>query len=154
MWSLGVLIGGSILALIALVGLAGVILGVWVKATDRDGDGGGWPIIGLGVGVILFAVVWAAAPFIGFYPYKAEYHHWETQQGTVEKVSARFLGDGKSTTQRFVVLFTDGRERACDDTRCSLVQPGDHLTLSCKRHWQYAGEDGWDCNYVRRGGAA
>lgn len=98
----------------------------------------------------LIALILAACPVVGYYPYDAQYHRWETVQGQVEKVSSRFLGDGKSTTQRFVVRFADGRERSCDDTRCSLVKVGDSLALSCKKHWQYAGQAGWDCNYSGR----
>lgn len=153
MWSLGTLIAfpACVIVTIALV-VAGFVFRSRMLNEPEDkflNDRGLFR--GLSWGAFGLALVVGILTAGSMYPYNADYHKWENQSGTVAKVSARFLGDGdKGTTQRFVVKFTDGRERSCDDTRCSLVEVGDRLTLSCKRHWQYAGEDGWDCNYIRR----
>lgn len=95
----------------------------------------------VGLVALTFFTVW------GEYPYNSEYHQWRTTSGTVTQVGSRLLGDDKSTTQRFVVTLAGVGQRACDDTRCAEVKVGDQLTLSCKRSWQYAGSDGYDCNF-------
>jgi hypothetical protein len=35
----------------------------------------------------------------------------------------------------------------CDDSRCSLLKPGDELSLWCIREWQQASTPGYDCNF-------
>ena len=86
----------------------------------------------------------------GMYPYKAEYHQWREVSGTVEKIDRRLIGNGDSMEDKFVIRFaySGGRQFGCDDTRCASVEPGDALTLSCKRAWQYTGTDGYDCRFV------
>jgi len=85
---------------------------------------------------------------VGYYPYKAEYHQFVTKVGEVRSIKSRLLGSSDSFQQKFVVEYTDGRQFGCEDTRCALVKPGDKLTLACKRIWQYAGTDGYDCNFI------
>ncbi len=96
------------------------------------------------VGCIAAALVALGAAAVAMYPYSAEYHKWSTVEGEVAKIERRRLNE----TDRYVVLFTDGRVRSCDDTRCSLYHPGATLRLTCKREWQYSGDDGWSCNYI------
>ncbi len=136
-WSLGVLIGLPVW-LIATLALAG--LAVWV-ARDEPGM-----TLLLG-GIALLSLIGLA---LGFYPYGSDYHKWKPVNGTVAKVESRLVNDGESSTERYVIEFTDGRERACDDTRCTLVNVGDTVHLSCKRHYQWASTPGWDCNFVKR----
>lgn len=136
-----VAVGLGVLALILLV--IGVLL-IVVGIKGYDFFDAGFP------GVV--ATVVAAGLFIGIgfgmYPYDREYHSWREVTGTVEKVDSRWVGAAKSTTERVVVQFEGGEQRACDDTRCKLLEPGQTLTLTCKREWQFAGTDGWACNFV------
>lgn len=144
-WSLGVKIGGPIAAVIVFLALAYVIaMATWRPDNPSDRADRPWWLAG-GVVALLIAL---AVPAGFFYPWSAEYHQWVPKHGTVAEIGSRFVGADKSTTQRFVVRLDDGGQYACDDTRCSLVKVGDLLSLSCKRHWQFAGTDGWDCNYV------
>lgn len=135
-WSLGVLIGLPALT-IGLLVLACIL----VKLIRSDQDDA---VI---VGFLLVGVLVGAG--ILYWPWKVEYHHWQHVAGQVKQVQSRFLSKDHGTEQRFVVVFTDNRIRSCDDTRCSLLKPHDHLDLSCKRKWQWTGTPGWDCNYVR-----
>lgn len=139
-WSLGVLIGLPVLALILVACLAATIKGISVV---RNGDGEGWLLVGLGVGLGLFAIVVAA---FGYWPYKAEYHQWRTVQGVVQDVNKRLIAEDKSMSERYVFKI-DGTPYGVDDTRASLVKPGDTVRLSCKREWQYASASGWACRW-------
>jgi hypothetical protein len=148
-WSLGTMIGlpASILGCVVL---AGCIWLAWRWVVKSRGDefgehGMALGIFGLAVLSLLCAIVGIAW---GMWPYDAEYHQWRETSGTVQTIDSRFVGADRSTTERFVVTFDDGRQRSCDDTRCAQVREGDGLTLACKRAWQWAGTHGYDCNYV------
>lgn len=152
-WSLGVLIGLPILGLVLLICLVVFVLGILFWRSERkkkdtaysEAALGAWFSVGA-FGVALLALIIAG---IAYWPWQADYHKWQPTSGTVTDISSRFLGDGKSTTQRFVVTLDGIGQRACDDTRCSLVHKGDVLFLSCKRSYQFAGTAGYDCNYVK-----
>lgn len=138
-WSIGTLVGLPIAAIIVIALL--VLAGVALYGREK---GIGGKFLALALGIALFTG-WA------MYPWQARYHRWEPKTGTVESVNKRLISDGdKSMSERFVVRWrgADG-EYGCDDTRCALVRPGDRLTLLCKREWQYAGVDGWACNFGR-----
>lgn len=146
-WSLGVLIGLPII-------LASAVALLWLarfaaakRNTADEFDRGPWLVgrIACFVAVSFLGLV----VVLGYFPYSTQYHKWEPTHGTVSAVSSRILGDGTNISQRFVILFTDGQERSCDDTRCSLVKVGDTLYLSCKRHWQWFSTPGYDCNYIK-----
>lgn len=83
----------------------------------------------------------------GMYPYDSEYHTWRTKAGVVQSVSSRLMGD---QAEKFVVVLDDGQAYGIQDTRASLIKAGDTVVLRCKRAWQYAGTDGWDCAYKNR----
>jgi hypothetical protein len=108
------------------------------------------PVAGGAAAAAVVAVVFV----LSWFPFSGEYHQWTQLRGTVAQSSSRLVGADNSTSQRFVVAFKGNQGQfSCDDTRCSLVHPGDVLTLSCKRSWQYVGTSGYDCNYVDdRGG--
>lgn len=82
------------------------------------------------------------------YPHRAEYHRWERTEGRVVEVGERLIPSGEAVQQRVVLDIEDVGPRGCDDTRCTLIEPGDTVTLDCKRSWQWAGEDGYRCAYV------
>jgi hypothetical protein len=135
-WSLGILIGLPLSILIVVI-----LIGIGIAMFFADELGGSF--------LCMFcAVLVIAATACLMWPYAGEYHQWRETRGTVEVIDSRLVGANKSTTERFVVTFTDGRQRSCDDTRCSAVREGDELTLMCKRAWQWAGEHGYDCNFV------
>lgn len=146
-WSLGVLIGGPI-SLIIIGALVWIV--IWGLRDKQPTDYGWtrgkfawfWGSILLAITLIVVA--------LAYFPYKAEYHQWRPVNGTVVNVSSRILGSDGDINQRFVVQFTNGELRSCDDTRCSLIKKGDKLFLMCKKSWQFSGESGYDCNYVRR----
>jgi nitrogen fixation-related uncharacterized protein len=152
-WSLGTLIGLPIAGFLAVICLAVAVAAfLWRRSmdlSDYDRTFATGSIVGGIVSLVL--VVIATGWFM--WPWKAEYHQWRDTSGTVVAVDSRLLSDGHGTTQRFVVTLDGDRQRACDDTRCAQVKPGDDLTLKCKRAWQWAATPGWDCNFVnvRRG---
>jgi len=86
-------------------------------------------------------------PIAAWPPFDMKYHTYRLISGRVDAISSRFLGDGKSTTQNFVVEIA-GQDYRCDDTRCALVTVGQTLTLNCIAEWEYAGTAGYDCNFV------
>ena len=147
-WSLGVLVGGPI-AIVFIV--ASVI---WTRYASKQYehnkgyyDEGLWrTCMWTGIGVLVATLVITAW---GYFPYKMEYHHWTTVQGTVTQVGNRILGSSSSLQQKYVVV-VNGQEYGCEDTRCALIKKGDTIELSCKRVWQYAGVDGYDCSFVSR----
>lgn len=152
-WSLGVLVGLPVAGVLTLIGLAlsALLFYMW-RTTEPGGYSSDRGLFRGGFfGVVLLTLGVVVGTGILEWPWHAEYHRWTTVSGRVTAVSSRFLAsdtkDG-GTTQRFVVELAGIGQRSCDDTRCSLVKPGDRLTLSCKREWQYAGTPGWSCGFV------
>lgn len=158
-WSLGVLVGLPVAGLFLLVGVALTVIGIVAGLRDRKRSySEGWidsgAIFGVGVGGLIIVATLAITGFT-MWPWSAEYHQWRTVSGSVAAVDSRLLsaGDQGGTNQKFAVRFTGSpQEYGCEDTRCALVKPGQHLELSCKREWQYAGTPGYDCAYVRSDG--
>lgn len=140
--SLGLMVGPAVGGVLFLVCLT---VGIWLFVLD---DGDGFKVFGgifIGFGVLSLALV---AVFM--YPYKKEYHYWQSVNGYVASVNKRLIADGDSMSERFVVKLADGRIRSCDDTRCADLKVGDPVQLECKRAWQFTGTDGWDCNWAGR----
>ena len=147
-WTLPTLILLPLLLILIVVSLVVTVAAAmsWRSARTR-GSFTDAPVL-LAGGVVALLVL-GIGTAVGFYPYKAEYHQFVTKVGTVESIKSRLLGSSDSFQQKFVVRYTDGRLFGCEDTRCAVVKPGNTLTLACKRTWQYAGEDGYDCKYIR-----
>lgn len=145
--SLGTIIALPVLLLLAAIsGVAGLLLWRYRRRADEFDRP---VVIGGAAGAWVLAACLLAGTAIGMWPYKAEYHAWQTTSGTVKTIDARMVAAGDAgMEQRFVVTYTDGRQRACDDTRCATVKPGDTLTLKCKRAYQWGATPGWDCNWV------
>lgn len=141
--SLGVLIGLPVAGLLVLVCLVVIALAVRVRFVDGDwGDAG---LLAAAAALAMVAIV--AITGFAMWPWTAEYHEWQPVAGTVTDTSSRLLGDDKSTSQ-YYAMEINGQTYRCDDTRCATVKTGDHLDLTCKREWQFAGTPGWDCNFV------
>lgn len=130
-------------AILCVLGFVGSII-VGVLLTDRYDK---TPI----VGGIVCALISAAAFVFVLFPFQGDYLSYSNKTGTVEATGKRLIqsGSGSSATlnQRFAVTFTDGGTYGCDDTRCSLLQPGDRVTLSCEKEWQWHGTPGWVCSF-------
>lgn len=145
--SLGIIIGLPILA-VALIVLTVAFFAFRWWANNGDSYNRGLAV-GLKWGTLPVSVLVLILGAFAFWPFKWEYHSWQPTAGTVQTVSKRLVSTGdKQMEERFVVAFTDGRQRACDDSRCSLLRPGMTLTLRCKRAYQWGATPGYDCNYV------
>lgn len=138
-WSLGVLLWLPVL-LICLIVLIVVTI---AAATTEDGL-----VIG-GMLTVLLVLPLAGGIAFGYYPYSKQYHSYADVAGTVEVIEARLFVDAG---EKFVVRFEGSPQQyGCSDTRCALVEPGDALALSCRRVFEYAAEDGYDCRFVGSG---
>ncbi len=125
-----------------------VVANRWRRRAD-DWDRGFSIAASIGAPVALLLVV---GLFIGtaWPPFNMDYHSYRQVHGTVADVQARFLGDGNSTSQMYAVRLADsGQIYRCDDTRCSLLKPGDQVWLWCIREWVQASTPGYDCNFDR-----
>lgn len=147
-WSLGTLIWLPLATLMVAACLAGIPAVLrWGGRNEIDR---GPSIFAAALSAVAAFLILIGTAF-GMWPFKAEYHQWRETTGKVRAVSSRIIPAGeRSMQQRFVVEYTDGRQRACDDTRCTLVRPGDELTLMCKRAYQWGASPGWDCNWGER----
>lgn len=145
--SLGIIIGLPIAGLITLACLiAAAVFFSAGRRTDYDPTE-----LYLGAaGCVVGALIVAGITGVAMWPWAGEYHSWRTTSGTVARIDSRLISAGENAgmNQRFVVTFTDNRQRACDDTRCSTVKIGDRLTLKCKRAYQWGSTPGYDCNWV------
>lgn len=142
--SLGTIIGLPVLLILII---AAAITGALFWRARQNSDDPFWAGSAIAAWVTTACLIIGTA--IGMWPYKAEYHAWNSASGTVKAMDARLVSTGEAgMEQRFVVTFTDGRQRACDDTRCATVKPGDVLALKCKRHYQWGATPGWDCNWL------
>jgi hypothetical protein len=150
-WTLGVLVGIPLLVAALIIG---VIWTIFAYGTEdrRQFDTSataGFRFFGKFCGPILVLGVLIGAS-VGYFPYEAQYHQYQETTGIVASIDVRLVSSGDSMQEKFVVVYDDGRERGCLDTRCAAVQPGDILTMECKRIYQWSGTDGWDCNFVSR----
>lgn len=145
--SLGTVVGLPILLLVIIAADVGGLL-LWRHRSHAD-DMDRWLFTGGAIGCWVLAAGFLIGTAVGMWPYSGEYHAWHTTTGKVRAMDSRMVSSGDhGMEQRFVVTYADGRQRACDDTRCTTVKPGDVLTLKCKRHYQWGGTPGWDCNWV------
>jgi hypothetical protein len=122
----------------------------WRRA-DSSGDDIDRPLwFGGAVVATVAALGVAALTWWGMYPWRAEYHEWRAVAGTVETVDSRLAPaqDG-AVQEKYVVKFDDNpHEYGVLDTRAAMVRPGDRLTITCVRRWQWSGTHGHDCNFV------
>lgn len=143
MWTLGTLIA---LPMAIIAAIACISIGVYLARRENDDPYHGddiFAIIWTAVGAFLIVITaWA------MYPYKADYHRWNTKDGVVTNVEKRLVGTGNGMEEKIVVKI-DGHEDpyGCLDTRCALLVPGDYLKLACKKVFEYGATDGWDCKF-------
>jgi amino acid transporter len=119
----------------------------WRRTSD-DLDRPLWLFTGIGFTVIAASI--GALLWWGMYPWQAEYHQWRAVAGTVATVNSRLTATDVGTMQdKYVVTFQgNAQEYGVLDTRAAAVRPGDKLTITCVRRWQWSGAHGYDCNFV------
>lgn len=150
------LIGLIIMAIVTGLFLAGGLIwwgwdGAGTMKHPRRGlsflQGAGFTLAGWIVCWGLFA--WAAWP-----PLPGAYNSYQPVTGTVKQVSSRFIAgeaSGSGSTQKFAVQLTSGQTYGCNDTRCSVLKPGQDVTLLCEKVFQFNAAEGWDCNFGKYG---
>lgn len=137
---------GIILTILFTIGLAYAALRAWTWIPKDDFDN---PIqIGtkwiLSVLACLPLTVW----LLGTWPtLNMDYHAWHPVSATVLEVQPRLL----EQTTVYAYRLDNGLDIRCEDTRCALAHPGDHVDLWCIRSWQGAAVPGWICNVRRIG---
>lgn len=155
--TLGTLIWVPIAIIIVIVGLWLAVKAALIWRGTRDDDyysssdaDDAWMFIGLFSGILALIVL--GGTLYGMWPYSWDYHHWSTVNGQVERVSSRLLPNGDAVEQKFVVILRDhGEPYGIQDTRASLLKPGDEVSLKCKKAYVFQSQSGWDCNW--NGGA-
>lgn len=145
-WTLGVLIGLPIAALITLVCLALIAWGVSIRIRKDSSDWSFNSWFAITLGALALGAVLAGTGF-SLWPWDARFHQWRPVTGVVEQTNTRLIADGKAVSQR-IVLRIAGKPYGCDDTRCTLLQPGDRVALTCKPEYQYAGAAGEGCEFI------
>lgn len=148
-WSLGTLIGGPVLiTLILAFYVCGQILWTYrhsdkISLYDRP------YLKGVAIGCWVISVLILVSTLSGFYPYKTEYHKFIAHYGPVAQIADRQIASGNGMETKYVVTFeNDNQQYGCSDTRCALVKPGDVLSLSCIKDWEWAATDGYNCRFV------
>jgi hypothetical protein len=106
------------------------------------------------IGVPVIALLCVGAWLLFSWPLSYEYHHWIPVKGSVTQTNKRLnsCGDG-CVEQRFVAVI-NGQPYGIDDTRASLLKPGDKVSLRCKKEYVYGtprGSHGWACNWIGGG---
>lgn len=121
--------------------LAGLYL--WVRNnSDRYNMDGVFGAVWVGVALVLLLLSAGV-----MYPYDMDYHQYSIKEGTVVQIDSRMVPAGKGMEEKFAVELSDGGVYGCLDTRCSLLEPGDTLTMACKKVWEFRGTAGWDCKF-------
>ena len=143
--SLSFVVGLSVAGFFAFIAFLTLVGGIIYRIKAGWGQDAWIPIT---IGAVVLVVTLSFSAW-GFFPYKMEYHQYRHVAGTVDQVEARMLASGdKGTTQNYAVrLREDGQTYRCDDSRCSLLKPGDHISLWCIREWQYASTSGYRCRF-------
>ncbi|MDQ3513422.1 MAG: hypothetical protein M3462_07100, partial [Chloroflexota bacterium] len=134
MLTLNAIIGLIVVTVLVLLGVAYFLVGMRSKRDPTYGDMT-LGYLGRGIGPAVVILTLAVAAFM-FFPYDLDYHSYQNRSGTVQGVSSRFNAANGGTSQKFVVRFEGEEEEfGCLDTRCSLIEVGDVLSLACVKNW-------------------
>lgn len=148
-WSLGTLIGLPIAGFFVLLAVIALAVGIYLFCDDMP-EGIATIFGALGALVLIVGITAFA-----YFPFDSDYHKWKVTTGDVQTVDKRMLAtDGGGMEEKFVVTFKgDSMEYGVADTRAASLKKGDHLTLKCKRAFQFTGTDGYDCVWGSKDGA-
>lgn len=145
-WDMSYLIW-MIVTVIVAGGALLTVFGAFIVSLVTRGDRGVGPLL---ISAIVFLIAGAVGTW-NAWPFDGQYHRYQPISGQVASISSRLIASGTNgggSTQKFVFTFTDGNAIGCNDTRCSAVAVGDHVTLMCERVYQWnAPNQGWDCNW-------
>lgn len=105
-------------------------------------------LAGIALAGIIFGIwAWATWP-----PFDMQYHTYQPTTITVANVGTRIIDDGNnSVSERFAILGANGQTYGCDDTRCSVLDKGETITLLCEEEWEANGVPGYVCNWGKVG---
>lgn len=140
--------GGTVATIVAMIICAVIffiaVAGILLIAEDAAERIGSFIVL-----VVVTALV-AVGFWWGMFPWKFEYHHWVPVSGVLETVDSRLVSTGDNTMEdKFVVKFQgNDQQYAVLDTRAAGLKPGDRLTITCVRQYQWVGTHGYDCNFV------
>lgn len=139
------------LIIIGVFCLIGSLCGIAWWLFDPFEHGRGWSfaeggLIGGGSWVLFLGLF----TLMAFPPLPGQYNTYVPKSGIVAKVGTRFIASdtsGGGSTEKFAVQLTNGQVYGCNDTRCSVLKPGQPVTLLCERVFQWNSSEGWDCNF-------
>lgn len=100
------------------------------------------------LGFALVALIPLIVIALGFYPYHTEYHQYRVVSGVVQDNIGRRVDISQSDLYSEYAVKVNGQTMVCDDTRCSLLQTGDHVNLRCKPDWHWSGAPTEYCSFV------
>lgn len=144
----GGIIGGTIAAVACLlIAVALIVVGLRVRY-----DGG----ILICAGALL-----AVSTVVGFvwasWPFAYDYHHWVDKEITVKRSNSRLLTDSNGNIQQKIVVTDDkGHFYGINETRATLLEPGNTVRLRCKKAYDFGvprAVHGWDCKWNDTGEA-
>lgn len=137
---LGIIIGIPFASLFVILCVLWIIGGAIVAKDDGPGFlYGGIAALIVTLGITVFC----------FWPLQKEYHYWQPVEGTVAQISSRLLPSGNAMEQKYVVtLVGSTHPYGITDTRASLLDPGDKVSLSCIRQYEFgSGDHGFNCRW-------
>lgn len=143
--TIGLLFGVPVAILATLLTIAGLVVLVmsWRDSYDVSDERILGALTLLGIGLVIGAInMWA------LWPYQHDYHFWTPVTGEVSQVSKRLVPAGDNSMMERYVLVINGKPYGVDDTRASLVKPGQTVSIACKREYQWGSRDhGYGCKW-------
>lgn len=148
----GLFVTGWVLIALCVLMLAVVVfyLVAWGRAgmlADAFESGPAIGLVCLGALAVIFGV---SITFANWPLFDTSFHRNVEKSFYVRSIDSRVMNQ----TTVYAVTDMSDRTYKCVDTRCAVLRPFDHVTLSCLKQWQRHGTPGFDCDYVsaRRAG--
>jgi len=144
--TLGILIGIPAAALLFLAGLV-LFFYAWTRQGEGDSYDADFSTI-MKWGAFAWCIIVLVVSAFAFWPYEWQYHSYAEKGGEVSDVSKRLVSAGENSMQEKIVMTIDGEQYGVLDTRAALVKPGDHVSIACKRVYEWGSSNhGWDCKW-------
>lgn len=139
-------IGGLVALVVGLLFAAGCIAWPFVRKDYYYRlPAGAWIATGVGLGLLVIGFWWWGMAFT----LSSDYHAWNAKEGTVDRVAKRLIATENGMSERYVVTMS-GQPYAIDDTRATLIEKGDRISLRCKKEYQWGvprEAHGWACRW-------